>query len=207
VIRGNRFKRCQAWTIWQNWGDNLDISGNVFYDCAYSSSSSPFNSKSFIRIWRGTGHRVYGNQLQQHTGDGGGNVHAFDINGNLTTSDVEVTGNNLTGYGSGVAGFGRTWALTAGSWDDTNNEIDITPWHGWVEDDEVEFASGSTLPAEFSANTKYYVVYVDTNSVSLSTTVGGGAVDFSSGGGTATIQADSVSDFEAAYDGLNTIDE
>ena len=142
---------------------------------------------------------MQGNKLRKGT-----NEHAIDVY-QLTTSDITIEGNVMTGYGTGIAGIGRIYAVAA--WDDVNDEIDLGFSHGFVDNDQIQF-TGSPLPAEVSTGTTYYVILVDQDEIQISTTPGpGAALNFSASATGANAQAGTVDEFEAIAPGLNTVDQ
>jgi hypothetical protein len=194
------FKDNTGYSIWQSDGDNLYVLNNSFRNAAYTRGNSPFNSKSLLRISGGTGHRVHGNVMQKDTND-----HVIDIY-QLDETDIDVTGNVATGYGSGVVGFGRILPII--SVDTGAETMDVTGAHGFASNDRVRFTTTGSLPGGLSPATDYYVISGDTNTFGVSVTPGpGGAVNLTSAGSDSSVENGGVNTIEAAYDGVNTIDE
>ena len=199
LIAGNTFNGLVAYCVQVQDGDNHRIIDNTFWDSSDGAGGTPFASESYIAIEEGTGHLVQGNKLRKGT-----NEHAIDVY-QLTTSDITIEGNVMTGYGTGIAGIGRIYAVAA--WDDVNDEIDLGFSHGFVDNDQIQF-TGSPLPAEVSTGTTYYVILVDQDEIQISTTPGpGAALNFSASATGANAQAGTVDEFEAIAPGLNTVDQ
>lgn len=88
-----------------------------------------------------------------------------------------------------------------------SNELSVTG-HGYTTNQPVTVRNtGGGLPAGLSANTYYYVIYVDANTFKLSTTVNGAAIDLTTAG-TGTHYVCAASSYYAMYpmfgEGLNT---
>jgi len=56
------------------------------------------------------------------------------------------------------------------------------PLHGFAANDRVMVATTGGLPAGLSASTAYYVIVVDVNTIKLSATSGGSAIDLTTAG-------------------------
>ena len=66
---------------------------------------------------------------------------------------------------------------------DHNTDIFTSAGHGLANGDQIVFVnSGGALPTGLSANTFYYVISVTTDTFQVSTTFGGGALNFSNNG-------------------------
>jgi hypothetical protein len=79
--------------------------------------------------------------------------------------------------------------------------------HGLQDNDLIRFGTTGSLPAELSADTDYYVIYVDDYAFQVELTIGGGAIDFTDdGAATNTVYEEFPRDFDfavssdAAYD-------
>ena len=95
----------------------------------------------------------------------------------------------------------------------TTNELTCTA-HGLLDDDIVRlFNSGGALPGGLAVNTNYYVIVVNANTIQLSATAGGSAIDLTSAGtGTHTLgrkmgEVMSASFAEAADEILDSADD
>src|SRR3990172_1060078 len=103
-------------------------------------------------------------------------------NANIDVKNCSFLANLLTG------GPGEDETFTSANVNTTTNIITITG-HPFSNNDVVEFSITTTIPAPLVAGTNYYVVGVSGNDFQVSSTLGGSAVDLTSGGsGTHTVK-------------------
>lgn len=119
-----------------------------------------------------------------------GPAHANDpLNWNVVggTDRVPETGDDLViEDGDQDLLHGLNW-LTEFTADAGSDQLTITD-HDFADEQKVRVSSDDTLPAGLAADTDYYVIYVDHNTIQLSATRGGSAIDITDAGtGTHTI--------------------
>jgi hypothetical protein len=156
-------------------GDNHRVERNTFMNCSSSNGTTPFTSKSYVRLAGGTGHRVLCNSMSKDLND-----FALDCF-TLDETDIEFVGNACPGYGASDAGLGRNRPFTA---DAGTNVLTTSPSHGFAEDDEVYVTTTGTLPSPLDTmpTQSYYVIYLSSTTLKLEATLGGGEVDITTAG-------------------------
>lgn len=96
-IHNTRFDNCFGPAVISNVAVN-----NVHVTDNRTSSVAGGSPRSGVVLNGGTGHRIRGNHFDKQTS--GGMLNSVDFK-TCATTDVSVTGNHVTGYGTGVAGF------------------------------------------------------------------------------------------------------
>lgn len=89
-----------------------------------------------------------------------------------------------------------------------NDTITFAKAHGWLNDDRVrvvEITGSGAVPTGVSESTSYYAVVIDTHTIKLSTTPGGGAIVDITGTGSGTIIATDSSTMPADYASPKTV--
>lgn len=71
------------------------------------------------------------------------------------------------------------------TFDESSDEVTISS-HGLSNNAPIYFQTTGALPSELSANTKYYVLVVDDDTIQVESSVGGGAIDFTDNGSATT---------------------
>jgi hypothetical protein len=92
VVAGNTFEDIWTQGVRHTGGHDLTVANNLFENCGQVSQNSPRSTPSVIHLASGTGHQVLGNAASKD-----GNRHFIDPN-NLSTADMKVAGNTVTGY-------------------------------------------------------------------------------------------------------------
>lgn len=126
----------------------------------------------------------------------------------LTSSNASETASAYsatTGYASGtqvydatttrvyeavVGGTPKSFATT-----DVDTASDFITWtsHGQTTDTPIYFKSTGTLPSPLVAGTKYYLINASSNTIQVSATAGGGAINITTtGSGTHTVQTNAL---------------
>lgn len=158
----------------------LEPHANTTISCDFrrsgtQSRDTPYQNKSLISyLTTQGGHRVIGRGLFKD-----GNDFSIDI-GQLDETELQITGCDLTGYGSATPGIGRYIELSAAF---TNDVIRSINSHGLSVDDKVQFitAGAGTYPPstpQLASSTDYFVTQVSSNTdFKVSDTLGGADVD------------------------------
>lgn len=156
------------------------ITGNTAYDCERVVYVTEANNL-YCRDVTVTGNSSIASNLT-------GAVGAIEIITNV--GNVTCTGNTVQGVaGNNGIVITHPGSLTSGGWTadagaDTLTKTD----HAWYDGTQVTLTSTGTLPTGLSLSTTYYIVNATANTIQLSLSFGGAAVDLTDAGtGTTTL--------------------
>lgn len=105
------------------------------------------------------------------------------------SGDIEVSGGSLGGSQHAFGFLEDTYTFDAATGVNTSNEQITITAHGFYHGEQVAYTEGSSPIGGLTTGTNYWVNYVDANTITLSATLRGSAINLTSvGAGTATLR-------------------
>ncbi len=200
LVLNNSFINCRA-PVRIHAAADMEITQNTWIRSGASSGGSPFYKRSYIQVIPDaygdvTNLKITNNDLKK------GASNNLSLETHIEASQLEFTGNNVTGYGSGDFGIG--WNDTIDSIQTAADTLTITARHGFNDGAAVRFTTTGTLPSPLVAGTTYFTIESSDTAFQVEATPGGGAIDITDvGTGTHTVLGEGEALLDTTYANQN----